>query len=85
MSAVAGDSHKNTEVRRALQPIVDLASRLDAAVLGITHFSKGGAGGDPAARVVGSVAFTAVAAVWLPSDAIAVVPAKMRCAVVGLA
>jgi putative DNA primase/helicase len=65
VSAVAGDSHKNTEVRRALQPIVDMASRLDAAVIGITHFSKGGAGGDPAARVVGSIAFTAVARVVL--------------------
>lgn len=65
VSAVAGDSHKNTEVRRALQPLVDLASRLDAATLGITHFSKGGAGGDPASRVVGSIAFTAVARVVL--------------------
>jgi putative DNA primase/helicase len=65
VSAVAGDSHKNTEVRRALQPLVDLASRLDAAVLGISHFSKGGAGGDPATRVVGSIAFTAVARVVL--------------------
>jgi putative DNA primase/helicase len=65
VSAVAGDSHKNTEVRRALQPLVDLASRLDAAVLGISHFSKGGAGADPASRVVGSIAFTAVARVVL--------------------
>ena len=65
VSAVAGDSHKNTEVRRALQPLVDLASRLDAAVLGISHFSKGGAGSDPASRVVGSIAFTAVARVVL--------------------
>lgn len=65
VSAVAGDSHKNTEVRRALQPLVDLASRLDAAALGISHFSKGGAGSDPAARVVGSIAFTAVARVVL--------------------
>ena len=65
VSAVTGDSHKNTEVRRALQPLVDLASRLDAAVLGISHFSKGGAGGDPAARVVGSIAFTAVARIVL--------------------
>ena len=65
VSAVAGDSHKNTEVRRALQPLVDLASRLDAAALGISHFSKGGAGGDPASRVVGSIAFTAVARVVL--------------------
>lgn len=65
VSAVAGDSHKNTEVRRALQPLVDLASRLNAAVLGISHFSKGGAGSDPASRVVGSIAFTAVARVVL--------------------
>lgn len=65
VSAVAGDSHKNTEVRRALQPLVDLASRLDAAVLGISHFSKAGAGTDPAGRVVGSIAFTAVARVVL--------------------
>lgn len=65
VSAVTGDSHKNTEVRRALQPLVDLASRLGAAILGISHFSKGGAGGDPASRVVGSIAFTAVARVVL--------------------
>jgi len=65
VSAVTGDSHKNTEVRRALQPLVDLASRLDCAVLGISHFSKGGAGSDPASRVVGSIAFTAVARVVL--------------------
>lgn len=63
VSAVAGDSHKNTEVRRALQPLVDLASRLDAAMLGISHLSKGGMGGDPATRVIGSIAFTAVARV----------------------
>lgn len=65
VSAVAGDSHKNTEVRRALQPLVDLGARLGAAVLGISHFSKGGAGSDPASRVVGSIAFTAVARVVL--------------------
>lgn len=65
VSAVVGDSHKNTEVRRALQPVVDLASACGFAVLGITHFSKGGQGTDPAQRVVGSVAFTAVARVVL--------------------
>lgn len=65
VSAVTGDSHKNTEVRRALQPLVNLATACDCAVLGITHFSKGGQGVDPAQRVVGSVAFTAVARVVL--------------------
>ena len=65
VSAVTGDSHKNTEVRRALQPLVDLASNMGAALLGISHFSKGGQGQDPASRVVGSIAFTAVARVVL--------------------
>ena len=65
VSAVTGDSHKNTEVRRALQPLVDLASRLGAAALGVSHFSKGGVGSDPTSRVVGSVAFAAVARVVL--------------------
>lgn len=63
VSAVAGDSHKNTEVRRALQPLVDLAGHLQAAVLGISHFSKGSGGKDPTERVTGSVAFGAVARV----------------------
>jgi len=61
VSAVAGDSHKNTEVRRALQPIVNLAAKLDVAVLGISHFSKGTAGRDPLERVTGSIAFGALA------------------------
>lgn len=38
VSAIQGDSHKNAEVRRGLQPIVELAESLDCAVLGITHF-----------------------------------------------
>ncbi|APW46918.1 AAA family ATPase [Rhodoferax antarcticus] len=71
VSAVAGDSHKNTEVRRALQPLVDLAAHCNCAALGISHFSKGGQGQDPTQRVVGSVAFSAVARVVM-------VAAKMR-------
>lgn len=65
VSAVTGDSHKNTETRRALQPLVDLAASMNAALVGITHFSKGGQGSDPTQRVVGSIAFTAVARVVL--------------------
>ena len=61
VNAVSGDSHKNTEVRRALQPVVDLASREGAAVIGITHFSKGTAGRNPVERVTGSIAFGALA------------------------
>jgi putative DNA primase/helicase len=65
VSAVTGDGNKNNDVRRALQPLVDLAAACDCAVIGITHFSKGGQGGDPSQRVVGSVAFAAVARVVL--------------------
>jgi len=64
-TAVTGDSHKNTEVRRGLQPLVDLATTISAALLGITHLSKAGQGTDPAQRVIGSIAFTAVARVVL--------------------
>ncbi|MHB8247985.1 MAG: AAA family ATPase [Acidithiobacillus sp.] len=64
-SAVSGDSHQNTEVRRSLQPIVDLAGNLGCAVLGISHFTKGTAGKDPLERVTGSLAFGAFARlVW---------------------
>jgi len=61
VSAVAGDSHKNAEVRRALQPVVALAQRTGCAVLGITHFSKGTVGRDPVERITGSLAFAALA------------------------
>lgn len=61
VSAIAGDSHKNAEVRRGLQPLVTLAERLDCAVLGISHFSKGTSGRDPVERVTGSIAFGALA------------------------
>lgn len=61
VSAVAGDSHKGAEVRRSLQPVVALAQRLGCAVIGVTHFSKGTAGRDPAERITGSIAFAALA------------------------
>lgn len=63
VSAVSGDGHKAGDVRRGLQPLVDLASALDCAALGITHFSKGTSGRDPLERVTGSQAFGALARV----------------------
>ena len=57
---VTGDSHKNTETRRALAPVVSLAEKSGAAVLGITHFTKGTGGRNPVERIVGSLAFGAV-------------------------
>lgn len=65
VSAISGDSHKNAEVRRALQPLVDLAGAMRCALLGITHFSKGTGGRDPVERLTGSLAFGALARVVL--------------------
>ena len=65
VTTVTGDSNKNAEVRRALQPLVDLADRTGCAVLGITHFSKGTSGRSPVERITGSLAFGALARiVW---------------------
>jgi putative DNA primase/helicase len=71
VSAVQGDSHKNAETRRALQPLVALAAKLGCAVVGISHFTKGTAGNDPVERVTGSLAFAA-----LPR--VVIVAAKMK-------
>jgi|GEM_PF-871025 len=60
VAAVIEDSHKNVEVRRALQPLVTLGADLGLAVLGISHFTKGTAGRDPVERVTGSLAFGAL-------------------------
>lgn len=65
VSAVAGDSHKNAEVRRSLQPLADLAASMRCALLGITHFSKGTGGRDPVERLTGSLAFGALARIVL--------------------
>jgi putative DNA primase/helicase len=65
VSAIAGDSHKNAEVRRGLQPLVDLAMSMRCALVGITHFSKGTGGRDPVERITGSLAFGALARVVL--------------------
>ena len=65
VSAVQGDSHKNAEVRRGLQPLVDLAGSMRCALLGITHFTKGTSGSDPVERITGSLAFGALARVVL--------------------
>lgn len=61
VSAVAGDSHKNAEVRRSLQPLVNLAHEHGCALLGITHLSKGTSGRSPVERLTGSLAFGALA------------------------
>ncbi|MDR5803634.1 AAA family ATPase [Caballeronia sp. LZ001] len=61
ISVVSGDSHKSGDVRKSLQPLVDLGATHKCAVLGITHFSKGSKGSAPIERILGSQAFGATA------------------------
>jgi AAA domain len=53
------DTHKNAEVRGALEPLSEMADRLKVAILSITHFSKTGASNNSKAlhRFIGSIAF----------------------------
>ena len=59
VAVAKGDSHKNAEARRDLQPLVDLAERTQAAVLGVHHLTKRSEDADPVDRVSGSLAFGA--------------------------
>ncbi len=63
VSAVGNDTHKNGEVRRGLQPLVDIANEFGCAIVGINHLSKGTLGKDPVERINGSIAFGALARV----------------------
>ncbi|PMC75533.1 AAA family ATPase [Brachybacterium sp. UMB0905] len=53
------DTHKDAEVRRALEPLVAMGDRVGMSVLGLIHLNKSSA--DPLNAVMGSKAFTAVA------------------------
>jgi hypothetical protein len=65
VAVAKGDSHKNAETRRDLQPLVDLAERTQAVVLGVHHITKRTEGADPVDRVSGSLAFGAAPRVVL--------------------
>ncbi len=54
------DTHRDSEVRQALEPLVASAGRTRMAVLGLIHHNKSGSS-DPLQLVMGSKAFTAVA------------------------
>lgn len=54
------DTHKDSEVRQALEPLVGVADRASMSILGLIHHNKSGAA-DPLQLVMGSKAFTAVA------------------------
>jgi len=54
------DSHKDAEVRRALEPLGAFADRTGISVIGIIHVNKSG-NTDPLSTLMGSRAFAAVA------------------------
>lgn len=54
------DTHRDSEVRRALEPLSALADQAGMAVLGLIHHNKSGST-DPLQLVMASKAFTAVA------------------------
>jgi len=59
------DSHKNAEVRSVLAPLAELACRYQIAVVAVSHLNKA-VGRSAMQRVIGSVAFSAVArSVWV--------------------
>jgi hypothetical protein len=60
VSVVKGDTNSNSDTRKALMTIVYFAALTKCAVIGITHFTKGTAGGDPVERITGSISFGAV-------------------------
>jgi putative DNA primase/helicase len=57
------DTHNDMQVRQALYPLKTLAARTRAAVIGVRHLNKGGAGVKAVYRGNGSIAFTGAARV----------------------
>jgi len=53
------DSHRNSDVRSVLTPIVDFAEDIGACMLCVTHLNKGRQGTSAMNRVTGSIAFVA--------------------------
>lgn len=64
------DSHKDADVRQALEPMVKLAHDTNVMVLGIIHVNKS-SGTDPLSLIMGSRAFSAVsrAVLYIQADA----------------
>lgn len=62
LSAIASgiDTHRDRELRLALEPLVRMADRTGCAVVGLAHFNKS-ASPDPLNLITGSRAFSAVA------------------------
>ncbi len=72
ISSYIGDanSDKESDVRSALMPVVQMAERTGAAVLAIRHVSKGGDSHRAASRILGSTAWHDVPRLaWMLADA----------------
>lgn len=66
------DTHRDGDVRRALEPLASMADKANLGVLGLIHHNKSGST-NPLNLVMASKAFTAVArsvhtAIWDPDD-----------------
>lgn len=75
------DTHKDSEVRQGLEPLVEIGHRTGTSILGLIHVSKATTR-DPLTAVMGSRAFAAVAraVVFAMSD-----PADRQTTLLGLA
>lgn len=65
VQVVKGDAHKNSDVRQALAPLLDLGEKHGCAILGITHLNKNSKGKEPLDRINGSLAYGAAARIVL--------------------
>ena len=57
---VKGNMNNANEVRQSLDPLVEFAQDHQCAIIGISHLGKGSQQKDPAERLLGSQAFTAL-------------------------
>jgi putative DNA primase/helicase len=57
---VKGNMNNANEVRQSLDPLVEFAQGQQCAIIGISHLGKGSQQKDPAERLLGSQAFTAL-------------------------
>ena len=59
VSVIPSKSNDGANVRRGLQPLVDLAAKFKVVAVGVHHFTKGTAGANTLERVTGSLYFGA--------------------------
>ena len=67
IAANAKDGYNAIHIRKSLEPLIAMARKHHVAILGITHFKKGGQG-SVLDRIIGSQAWGAVARVVLVAD-----------------